>query len=63
MNNDDRIEMAKEIAEVRKTGMTNMFDRSSVIEILRDLGHDDTAEYLRDNRDEYMELLKLSGKY
>lgn len=61
-NQEDRKEMAHEIAEVRRTGRTNMFDRRAVIEILYELGHDYTAEYLEENKDDYFDLLKLSGE-
>lgn len=63
MDNQEKIEMAQDISLVRKTGMTNMFDRRNVIEVLYMMGHDVTAEYLEDNKSEYMELLKLSGDY
>lgn len=61
-NKEDREDMAKEIAEVRRTGKTNMFDRIAVIEILYDLGYDYTAEYLEENKEDYLDLLKLSGE-
>jgi len=57
---EDRIDIAKEIAEVRKSGLVNMFDRFGV---LMDLGYDYAAEYIEKNRMDYLELLKLSGKY
>lgn len=59
----DRIEMAKEIAEVRKTGAVNMFDRRSVIDILESLGYDFTAEYISENKNDYLALLEKSGEY
>lgn len=55
--------IAKAIAEVRRTGMTNMFDRSMVIELIDMLGHEDEADYLRNNLSEYGELLRKSGEY
>lgn len=61
-NKEDRNCMAKEIAEVRRTGRTNMFDRITVIEILYQLGYDFTAEYLEENKGDYMSLLELSGE-
>lgn len=63
IDNQEKIEMAQDIALVRKTDATNMFDRRNVIEVLYMMGHDTTAEYLEDNKSEYMELLKLSGEY
>lgn len=60
---EDRIEMAQEIAKVRESGLTNMFDRNRVIEILYAMGHDYTAEYLEENKNDYMSLLELSGEY
>jgi chorismate mutase len=62
-NEEDRIEMAKEIAEVRRTGETNMFDRTRVAELLEEMGFEYTAEYIRANVGDYGSLLELSGKY
>ena len=62
-NLQDRKECAQEIAEVRKTGRVNMWDRMGVAEVLYDLGYDFTAEHITDNRDDYLSLLKESGKY
>lgn len=55
--------VAKAIAEVRKTNMTNMFDRTVVIEIMDMLGHEEEANYLKDNLKEYGNLLRKSGEY
>ncbi|BAO04977.1 uncharacterized protein CBO05P1_258 [Clostridium botulinum B str. Osaka05] len=60
---EDRLEMAKEIAEVRKTGETNMLIRSNVINILYSLGYDFTADYIQNERTDYINLLKLSGDF
>lgn len=60
---EDRLEMAKEIAEVRKTGETNMLIRSNVINILYSLGYDFTADYIQNKRADYINLLKLSGDF
>ena len=60
---EDRIDMAKELAEVRETGLTNMMDRRSVAEVLESLGYDYTAEYISEMKSDYMELLDLSAKY
>jgi chorismate mutase len=62
-NEEDRIEMAKEIAEVRRTGETNMLDRGRVAELLDEMGFDYTAEYIRVNTGDYMSLLEKSGNY
>jgi chorismate mutase len=62
-NQEDRVEMAKEIAEVRRTGETNMMDRRRVAEILREMGFDFTADYIEENVGDYMSLLTLSGEY
>lgn len=62
-NQEDRIEMAQELAEVRGTGLVNMMDRKGVIDVLYSMGHDFSAEYLEDNKSDYMELLVLSGQY
>lgn len=63
LNKENKIEMVQEIAEVRRTGLTNMFDRNSVIDMLYTMGYDYTAEYLEENKREYMDLLKMSGSY
>ena len=65
MNNteQERIKMAKDIASIRMIGRTNMFDRVAVIEILKEMDAYDTADYIEDCEDEYMELLILSGGY
>ena len=55
--------IAMAIAEVRKTGKTNMFNFLNVINILRELDCNKEADYLEVNKDKYIELLKLSGKY
>lgn len=60
---EDIIEMAQEIAEVRKTGVVNMYDRGGVINVLEVLGYDYTADYIKENKEDYIKLLKLSGDY
>jgi hypothetical protein len=63
-NEDIDIKMAKDIAEVRRTGKTNMFCVNAVICILFDLDLEETASYLlRSNKDEFFRLLKMSGGY
>lgn len=61
--NQEKIEIAQELAYIRRVGATNMFDRKGVIEILQLIGQNTIAEYLEDNKSEYIELLVLSGKY
>lgn len=48
---------------VRRTGLTNMFDRKNVIVILKEFGYNNIADYLEENKKEYLELLIESGKY
>ncbi|GAA0071699.1 hypothetical protein UT300003_32240 [Clostridium sardiniense] len=62
-NLEDIKECAMEIAEVRKTGIVNMFNRAGVVEALYQFGYDFTAEYIRDNKEDYIELLEKSGEY
>lgn len=59
----NRVDIIKGIAMVRKTGMTNMFDRENVIIILKELGYNNIADYLEENKKEYLELLIESSKY
>lgn len=40
---------------VRQSGLTNMLDRPRVIEIAELWGYDETAEWLRENRQAYSE--------
>ena len=56
-------DIIKGIELVRKTGMTNMLDRENVIMILKELGYNNIADYLEENKKEYLELLIESGKY
>ena len=63
MDNTIKISIARDIAKVRETGLTNMFDRIRVIEILGIMGYEDSVEYLTNYKADYMELLKLSGEY
>lgn len=62
-NLEDIKECAMEIAEVRKTGIVNMFNRAGVVEALYQLGYDFTANHIRDNKEDYIELLEKSGEY
>lgn len=56
-------DIIKGIELVRKTGMTNMFDRKNVIVILKEFGYNNIADYLEENKKEYLELLIASSKY
>ena len=59
----DNKKYAMDIAEVRKLGITNMFDRIKVIEVLKKIGCNDTANYLKNNKNNYIKLLEESGNY
>lgn len=41
------------IEAVRRSGMTNMFDRPAVAYIANEMGFDEAADWLRAHRDEY----------
>ena len=45
MNKEDII---KGITMVRRTGLTNMFDRKNVIVILKEFGYNNIADYLEE---------------
>ena len=60
MNKEDII---KGITMVRRTGLANMFDRKNVIVILKEFGYNNIADYLEENKKEYLELLIEGGKY
>lgn len=60
---EERKLYAKDIAQVRRTGLVNMFNRKGVIKVLENLGCENTAEYIECNKKDYMELLKESGNY
>lgn len=58
------ISIAKRIAEVRKTGRVNMFDREGVARVMSDLGYQTTPDKIRTmSASQYSKLLALSGKY
>ena len=42
---------------VRQRGETNMFDRPRVIELAEMMGYDETADWVRSNRELYARLL------
>ena len=41
------------LEKVRESGLTNMFDRIRVIQILSSWGEDEAAEWVNNNRDTY----------
>lgn len=59
----NRVDIIKGITMVRRTGLTNMFDRKNVIVILKEFGYNNIADYLEVNKKEYLELLIASSKY
>ena len=59
----DKAKMAQELAQVRESGRTNMFDRATVMAILIEMNCVDTAFYLQEHKEEFMDLLILSAKY
>lgn len=48
---------------VRLTGLCNMLDIAVVIEILEDYGENAIAQYIRENRDRYGQILGELGEY
>ena len=46
----NRVDIIKGIAMVRKSGLTNMFDRKNVIVILKEFGYNNIANYLEENK-------------
>lgn len=50
------------LAFVRETGLTNMFDRPTVIEIVEFTGDQKAAAWLRENRHRYGEALMAMGR-
>lgn len=63
MNKEQQVAAAKAIALVRRTGKVNMFDRPGVVGVLKRLGFEGVALHVKGNRDTYLELLEMSGKY
>lgn len=48
---------------VKKTGLVNMLDANGVLQVLFEIGYNDTVDYLandrgRVNREKYLELIK-----
>ncbi len=52
-----RAEVFEGLEAVRRSGITNMFDRPRVIEIAEMMGYDETAEWLASNRNLYSQGL------
>ncbi len=50
-------EVFEGLEAVRRSGITNMFDRPRVIEIAEMMGYDETAEWLVSNRNLYSQGL------
>ncbi len=50
-------EVFEGLEAVRRSGITNMFDRPQVIEIAEMMGYDETAEWLTLNRNLYSQGL------
>jgi len=42
---------------VRQSGLSNMLDRPRVIELAEIMGYDETAEWVRENKRRYAELI------
>lgn len=63
MTVQERINMAKDLAEVRRTGKVNMFAIQHVKECLVELGCYSTAYYIQENKEDYISLLDLSGDF
>jgi hypothetical protein len=59
MSNKVRIPAAvwEGLEAVRQSGATNMLDRPRVIELAEMMGYDETAEWLRENREAYTRLI------
>lgn len=55
--------IAKAIADVRRTGLTNMYYTNNVIDLMRQFGNEEESEYLSQNKSEYIRLLILSSDY
>ena len=53
----DPVPVSREVSEgmeaVRRSGITNMLDRPRVAAIAEAMGHDETARWVRSNRDLY----------
>lgn len=56
-------QVAKEIAKVRKSGHINMYYRKMVLEEISEDCSKEIKEFIKVHEKDYLELLKLSGKY
>lgn len=56
-------EVLKAIADVRRSGVTNMYDRKRVLEEISMNCSQEIKDYIKDHENDYLELLKLSGDY
>lgn len=56
-------EVLKAIADVRRSGVTNMYDRKRVLEEISANCSEEIKDYIKDHENDYLELLKLSGDY
>lgn len=45
--NSYEIEIAKEIAVIRRTGLVNMFFVNDVLEVMVTMGYNNSAEYIK----------------
>lgn len=50
-------EIAIGLDEIRKSGLTNMFDRNMVVMLLYKFGHGEAAKWVENNRKEYGRLI------
>ena len=56
-------QLAREIAEIRKSGHMNMYYRKMVLEEISKDCSEEMKEFIKAHEKDYLELLKLSGKY
>lgn len=62
MNNENGVEITREVFEglefIRRSGVTNMLDRPTVLELAREWGFDETAQWLEEaDRKTYADLI------
>lgn len=53
----------KAIADVRRSGVTNMMDKRKVLDEISANCSQEIKDYIKDHENDYLELLKLSTKY
>lgn len=51
------------IAIVRETGITNMFQRDKVLELMKEFGFENESNYLKEHKEEYSKYLDDSSDY